>query len=182
MPAWNSPDAEVQRPPYHSRCFTLPNGECVSPFECPHGPPHPPAVTALARLGETVRTPRGLFDKGSASSDRIPIAVAKALSEAHQLPQVIIVAWDGSREHVVTYGTTLGDADNAAQGGNLVRDALQWPPDRYATSGRVAEFVRHANALLDRLEQIAKEPQAGHSTWREVSALRDLLVAEGFRS
>lgn len=124
--------------------------------------------------------PRGLFALG-ATTGSIPIEAAKALSDAHGLPQVIIVAWDGTHEQVVTYGRTLGDSDNAAQGGNLVKAALHWPPGRYATSGRVGELVKHANALLDRLALVEKEPQAGHTCWREIAFLHDFLVSENLR-
>lgn len=164
------------------RCFVLPNGECVSPFECVHGPADPRAVAALTRLGETVPTPRGLFAKGTASTALIPVADLQVIAERYKLAQVILVAWDGSREHVVTYGSTLGDADNAAQGGNVVKDALRWPPDRYSTSDRVATLVGHANALLDRIAQIEKEPHVGLDHWREAASLRDFLVSEGLRS
>lgn len=164
------------------RCFVLPNGECVSPFECPHGPPSPMAVAALMRLGEPVAVPRGLLALGTASTALIPVADLQAIGERYKLSQVILVAWDGAREHVVTWGRTLDDADNAADGGNLVKAALHWPPSRYSTSGRVGELVKHANALLDRIVQMGMEPTAGHTYWREVAFLRDFLVAEGFRS
>lgn len=164
------------------RCFVLPNGECVSPFECPHGPPSPMAVAALMRLGEPVAVPRGLLALGTASTALIPVADLQVIGERYKLSQVILVAWDGAREHVVTWGRTLDDADNAADGGNLVKAALHWPPSRYSTSGRVGELVRHANALLDRIVQMGMEPMAGHTYWREVAFLRDFLVAEGFRS
>ena len=164
------------------RCFVLPNGECVSPFDCPHGPPHPQAVARLQQLGETVPTPRGLFAKGTATTARIPVSDAEEIAHKRGLKQVILVAWDGLQEHVVTFGTTLGDADNAAQGGNLVKTAINWPPSRYSTSARVATLVEHANALLDRIVQMGAEPMAGHTYWREVAFLRDFLVAEGLRS
>jgi hypothetical protein len=163
-------------------CFVLANGECVSPFECVHGPADPRAVAALTRLGETVPTPRGLFAKGVASTALIPVADLQVIAERYKLAQVILVAWDGSREHVVTYGSTLGDADNAAQGGNVVKDALRWPPDRYSTSDRVATMVERTNALLDQITKMGMEPFAGHTYWREVASLRDFLVSEGLRS
>lgn len=164
------------------RCFVLPNGECVSPFECVHGPADPAAVAALQQLGETVAAPRGLFARGASSSALIPVATAEAVAKQHGLKQVILVAWDGDREHVVTYGSTLGDADNAAQGGNLVKTALRWPSSRYSTSDRVAALVNAANDLLNRLSTNASDPLAKTDHWREFATLRDLLVMEGFRS
>lgn len=141
---------------------------------------HAASLGAEARL--SVLTPRGLFDKGAASTALIPVADLQAIAERYKLAQVILVAWDGSREHVVTYGTTLGDADNAAQGGNLVKNALHWPPSRYSTSERVATLAEHANALLDRLSKNASDPIAKTDHWREFAMLRDFLVSEGFRS
>lgn len=129
------------------RCFVLPNGECVSPFECPHGPPSPMAVAALMRLGEPVAVPRGLLDLGTASTALIPVTDVEEIASKRGLKQVILVAWDGAREHVVTWGHTLGEADNAADGGNLVKQALHWPPSRYSTSGRVGELLRRVTDL-----------------------------------
>ena len=58
---------------------------------------------------------------------RIPIKVAKDIANKHDLRQVILVAWDGKLTHVVTYGKTIEECDQAAVGGNLVKRALGWP-------------------------------------------------------
>lgn len=60
---------------------------------------------------------------------RIPIQVAKDIAEKYGQAQVIIVTWDAKEglTHVVTYGQTLTDCDQAAKGGNLVKRALGWP-------------------------------------------------------
>jgi hypothetical protein len=58
---------------------------------------------------------------------RIPIAAAKRIATDHDLRQVILVAWDGKLMHVVTYGKSVEDCDQAAQGGNRVKAALGWP-------------------------------------------------------
>ena len=58
---------------------------------------------------------------------RIPITAAKNVAKAYDLHQVILVAWDGSLAHVVTYGKSLIDCDQAAQCGNLVKKALGYP-------------------------------------------------------
>lgn len=60
---------------------------------------------------------------------RIPIAVAKRLAEELGLKQVILTAWDGELMHVVTYGTTLADCEQAAIGGNFIKKALGYPPE-----------------------------------------------------
>lgn len=62
-------------------------------------------------------------------ADRIPIARAKEIAERHDLDQVVLVAWsrrDG-RTHVVTFGRSLEDCAQAAEGGNRVKRALGWP-------------------------------------------------------
>lgn len=60
---------------------------------------------------------------------RIPIKAAKTLAEKYDLDQVIITAWDGERMHVVTYGRSLEDCKQAAQGGNFVKKALGFPEE-----------------------------------------------------
>ena len=58
---------------------------------------------------------------------RIPIASAKAFAKRYGQKQVCVVAWDGETQHVVTYGVTDVDCDQAARLGNLVKKALNWP-------------------------------------------------------
>jgi hypothetical protein len=60
---------------------------------------------------------------------KVPIDDAKQIAAKHGLRQVIIVAWDGDATHVVTYGQSLEDCKQAAQGGNFVKKALGWPDD-----------------------------------------------------
>lgn len=45
---------------------------------------------------------------------RIPIAEAKRVAEAHGLRQVVLLGFDGERTHIVTYGVTKADCDQAA--------------------------------------------------------------------
>lgn len=60
----------------------------------------------------------------------IPIKAAKDIAKAYDKDQVIIITWDKihGRTHVTTYGKTLLDCDQAAQGGNMLKKALGWPP------------------------------------------------------
>jgi hypothetical protein len=60
---------------------------------------------------------------------RIPISEAKRISEKYGQAQVIIVTWDRSnnRQHIITYGKSLKDCEQAAIGGNFVKKALGWP-------------------------------------------------------
>ena len=61
----------------------------------------------------------------------IPIDAAKNIAEKCNKDQVIIVAWDKklAKTHVTTYGKSLRDCREAAQGGNRVKKALGWPDE-----------------------------------------------------
>lgn len=58
---------------------------------------------------------------------RIPIAEAKRVADAQGCQQVIILAWDGERTHVVTYGDTKKACREAAEGANRLKAILGWP-------------------------------------------------------
>lgn len=58
---------------------------------------------------------------------RIPIAAAKRIAEEFGQRQVVLVTWDGETTHVVTYGKSVADCEQAAQGGNFVKKAMGWP-------------------------------------------------------
>jgi hypothetical protein len=60
---------------------------------------------------------------------RIPIKAAKTIAKEYDCRQVILVAWDGERTHVVTYGQTLDECEQAALGGNMVKRALGFPEE-----------------------------------------------------
>jgi len=63
---------------------------------------------------------------------RIPIKDAKEIGNKHGYSQVIVVAWDGETgtTSVCTWGKSLKDCEQAAQGGNFVKKALGWPDDK----------------------------------------------------
>lgn len=63
---------------------------------------------------------------------RIPISAAKKLAQEFDLKQVILTAWDGERTHVVTYGKSLEECKQAAQGGNLIKKVLGFPEEMCA--------------------------------------------------
>jgi hypothetical protein len=58
---------------------------------------------------------------------RIPIQAAKDVAAKYACRQVIIAAWDGALTHIVTYGESVEDCDQAATGGNFIKKALGWP-------------------------------------------------------
>lgn len=146
-PGWSL----VDRGQAPDRCFVLPDGSCVSPFECPHGPPDPDAVAALLSLPAAT-----VPFIGTRSDGKIPVPELTRLLRTYGLKQLILVAWDGEKEHVATDGATLGDADNAAEGGNFVKKALGWPTAARANSARVTEFVRRVQDLCSVAEDAGK--------------------------
>jgi len=62
-------------------------------------------------------------------SKRIPIAAAKRIADEYDKDQVIVVTWDKATgtTWVTTYGKTVQECVQAAEGGNRVKRALGWP-------------------------------------------------------
>lgn len=60
---------------------------------------------------------------------RIPITAAKKVAENYNCSQIILLAWDGTQTHVVTYGTTIKDCQQAADGGNKIKKFFGWPEE-----------------------------------------------------
>ena len=61
-------------------------------------------------------------------SKRIPINWAKKIAEELGYTQVIIHGYDGETnvQCVTTYGESLSDCENAAEGGNQIKRLLGW--------------------------------------------------------
>lgn len=78
---------------------------------------------------------------------RIPIAAARALASEQGLTQVILAAWDGRRTHIVTYGVSVTDCDQAALGGEKIKAALGWPAAANVLPSRVAALQRRVQRL-----------------------------------
>lgn len=81
---------------------------------------------------------------------RIPIKAAKDVAEKLGLRQVILVAWDGEATHVVTYGQTVEDCKQAAEGGNVIKKAIGFPEEMTDTKP----------ARVRRRERRRKNPEA----------------------
>ncbi len=88
---------------------------------------------------------------------RIPIRAAKTFATEQGLNQVIIVGWDGKRMHVITYGKTLEDCEQAADGGNFVKKALGFPTDLCNSKpARVGQLERKKLKLAKKRLQFEK--------------------------
>lgn len=61
-------------------------------------------------------------------SKRIPINWAKKIAEELGYTQVIIHGYDGETnvQCITTYGESLSDCENAAEGGNQIKRLLGW--------------------------------------------------------
>lgn len=77
---------------------------------------------------------------------KIPVKIAKQVALDTDSRQVILLTWDGKTTHVVTYGKTIDDCSQAADGGNMIKELLGWPkcndqPSRVKKlEGRVREL------------------------------------------
>lgn len=68
----------------------------------------------------------------SKTGKRIPIQSAKDIGQQFGYTQVIITAFDKETgvTSVVTWGKSQEDCEQAAIGGNFVKKALGWPPEK----------------------------------------------------
>lgn len=69
---------------------------------------------------------------------KIPIKAAKEVSQKYNQDQVILVTFDKTDglTHVVTYGKTLKDCEEAAIGGNLIKKLIGFPENLCKTKPR----------------------------------------------
>lgn len=59
--------------------------------------------------------------------NKIPVAVAKEVAKTTGCRQIILLAWDGELTHIVTYGKSVEDCEQAAFGGNMLKRKWGWP-------------------------------------------------------
>ena len=100
---------------------------------------------------------------------RVPIKAAKEFAKSQGLDQVIIAAWDGERTHIVTYGKSTEDCDQAAQGGDLIKKALGWPEEANSLPSRVKKLTAEVARLKEELDFYRKTENT-----RTVPFLREL--------
>lgn len=92
----------------------------------------------------------------------IPIDDAKQFGKDHNLKQVIIFGWDGEQTHVVTWGKSIKDCAQAAEGANKIKTNWGWPEEMIAEPARVTELKRKLENmmyLLKENEQLESENQ-----------------------
>lgn len=86
---------------------------------------------------------------------RIPVTVAKRLAKELDLRQVILLAWDGKLSHVVSYGATIEDCDQAAQGADNMKKAMGWPESLNTAPSRVKKLQAEVDRLKKELQSAA---------------------------
>ena len=88
----------------------------------------------------------------------IPIKTAKDVAKKHNLKQVIIFGWDGERTHVITYGETVEDCDQAAQGATVIKRGWGWPEEiTNIEPNRVTKMKERIKELEERIKKIQLE-------------------------
>jgi hypothetical protein len=88
---------------------------------------------------------------------RIPIKALRDLARQLSQRQAILLCWDGSCSHVVTWGQTTEDCAQAAEGGNRIKDLLGWPETLHAWPSRVRRLQERISQLEIMLETLQGE-------------------------
>ena len=80
---------------------------------------------------------------------RLPIKAVKLFALKYGYSHVVIYAYDtqNNMAHVATYGRTITESDQAAQFGDMMKDALGWPESLHAVPNRV-------KVLQDRIKEL----------------------------
>jgi hypothetical protein len=87
----------------------------------------------------------------------IPIAAAKRVAKEYDKDQVIILTWDKAfnKTHVTTFGKTMEDCDQAAEGGNRLKKALGWPEEMCKDEpSRVKKMKAEIKKLKARVKEL----------------------------
>lgn len=87
---------------------------------------------------------------------RIPVRAAKQIAQEFDCRQVILLAWDGKLTHVVTYGKSMEDCDQAAQGGNKLKKHLGWPDSLHDFPPRVKRMQAELKSLRARVKELER--------------------------
>lgn len=82
----------------------------------------------------------------------IPFEALQAFCEANGLIQACLMAWDGQRTHVVTWGADASQSDMAAEGGNLMKRTMGWDESYCNTkSAKVAKLEEEIEELKEEI-------------------------------
>jgi len=86
---------------------------------------------------------------------RLPIKALQELANKFGYSVVVVYAWDAEKkmQHVATWGRTIKLCDQAAQWGNMLKDALGWPESLHAEPNRVKKLQERIKQLETAIEQ-----------------------------
>lgn len=101
---------------------------------------------------------------------RIPIKAARDIAKKYRYDQLIILGIDvaKNRQHVTTFGKSTVDADQAAQGGNYIKQQLLgWPANEC-----LAEPTR-VRKLLERIKELERKIEGKNNGTESESAEAD---------
>ena len=94
---------------------------------------------------------------------RIPIKAAKELASKYGLSHVIIFAHQREPylDHIVTFGHSLEECEQAAQFGNTLKDALGWPENLKSQPSRVRKLQKRIKELEDQI-RVFEQTKGNH--------------------
>jgi hypothetical protein len=92
----------------------------------------------------------------------IPVSVARRIAAETKSRQVIVLAWDGERTHIVTYGVTVEDCVQAADGGNALKKKFGWPE----CNDQPPRMKRLLYLLKEVADKLAASPVTFIDGWR----------------
>lgn len=87
---------------------------------------------------------------------RVPISAASNIGKEYGYSQVIITSFDKQTgtTSVCTWGETANDCAQAAEGGNFVKKALNWPPEKCDDQpSRVKKLMAEITDLKKQLKE-----------------------------
>ncbi len=81
----------------------------------------------------------------------LPISALKKLAKDQGLQQVIVIAWDGDRQHVATFGVTPDQCAQAAEAGNALKRQYGWPEKLCKSEPRrVTKLLKELKQALEK--------------------------------
>ena len=61
------------------------------------------------------------------TTNKIPIKALQELAKKYGLTHTVLLGYDGSKQHVVTYGSNKENCLQSADAGNKLKKAIGWP-------------------------------------------------------
>lgn len=82
---------------------------------------------------------------------KIPVKALKDLANTYGLDRVVVFATNANTQFVSTYGRTVEECSEAADFGNLLKDALGWPASLHQQPSRVKRLQKRIEELEQQL-------------------------------